>query len=226
MKLCAILSPLLAVVLILGACEQAPPESPPAAEETKQEDVAPAEAVAEEDPTPGEIVAGGVFVGRSGKPMAKARLVLGELIGDDQVTHAKIKLLDEVSTAVADDEGRFQFKGFTPGTYAILYLPSGAGGMLPVEISIRPFLASTKSITPLLRRVEIGKSRPYAQRKWGRRFTLLKGHTFFSEGETMKIWNATARWGQGGPYVEIRRGLLRTDELDDNSEIKLEAWSY
>jgi hypothetical protein len=216
--------------LILGACQQAPTESPRATEEAKQEDVVPteaeAEAEAEKDRTPGEVVADGVFLGRSGKPMANARLVLGEVVGDQEVTYARVKLVGNVSTAVADREGRFQFKGFTPDTYTIVYQPSGVSDVLPIQINIKPFLAADKSITPLLRGVELGKNEPYAARAWGRRFTLLKGHTFYSQGPIMKIWNATVRQGRGGPYMEIRRGVLWTDRFEDGSEIKLEAWSY
>jgi hypothetical protein len=42
----------------------------------------------------------------------------------------------------------------------------------------------------------------------------------------MKIWNATVRRGQQGPYMEVRRGALRVDRLDDKSQIKMDAWSF
>ena len=226
MKFCASLSLLVAAVLVLGACQQSPTEPPAASEMTEQEGEAPAETGAVEDSTPGEIVATGLFVGRSGKPMANARLVLGKVVGNDVVTYATVKLVDEVSTAVADAEGRFEFKGFTPGAYTIVYRPSKAGGMFPVEIDIRSFLATTKSTAPLLQGFELGKEKPLAERAWGRRFTLLKGHTFYSRGQSMKIWNATIRQGPGGPYMEIRRNVLWTGQFDDNSEIKFEAWGY
>jgi hypothetical protein len=42
----------------------------------------------------------------------------------------------------------------------------------------------------------------------------------------MKIWNATIRRNPAGPYMEIRRGALWQERLNDKSEIKFEAWSY
>ncbi len=169
--------------------------------------------------------AGGIFVGRSGKPMAKARLVLGEILGDQDVTFAKIKLLTVLPPAICDDQGRFQLTGFRPGEYTIVYQPGGVGAF-PAEINIKPFLAVTRSLTPELNGYELGKNEPYAERVWGREFTLLKGHTFYSEGANMKIWNATARRGPQGPYFEIRRGLIWQPRLENNSQIKFEAWSY
>ena len=176
-------------------------------------------------PKPGA-VAGGVFAGRSGKPMAKARLLLGEIQGDQEVTYAKIKLPAAAPTAICDDQGRFQFKGFAPGEYTIVYQPSGAAVVLPLEFDIKPFLAVTRSIAPELRGYELGKNEPYPQRAWGRNFTLLKGHTFYSEGANMKVWNATARRGLQGPYIEIRRSLVWISRLDNNSQINFEAWGY
>jgi hypothetical protein len=170
--------------------------------------------------------ASGVFMGRSGKPMAKATLILGEVTGDQDVSYAKIKVLGRLSSAAADDQGRFQFKGIPPGMYAILYYPGAAPALLPVEINIKAFVAVTKSIAPLLVRFELGKTEPFAERVWGREFTLLKGHTFFSEGEYMKIWNATIRRNPGGPYMEIRRGSIWIEQLSDKSQIKFEAWSF
>jgi hypothetical protein len=170
-------------------------------------------------------IAAGVFVGRSGKPMAKARLYLGEILGDQDVTYAKIKPL-ALPAATCDDQGRFQFKDFPPGEYTIVYQPTGAAAVLPTEISIKPFFAVTRSLVPELRDFELGKTEPYPDRAWGRYFTLLKGHTFFSEGPNMKIWNATVRRGPQGPQVEIRRGLIWLQRLDNKSQIKFDAWSY
>jgi hypothetical protein len=173
-----------------------------------------------------EATASGVFVGRSGKPMAKARLLLAEVIADKEVSHARLKLSSKVAAAVADEQGRFQLKGFTPGSYAIVYQPAGASPVIPIDTYIKPLLAVDKSIAPLLRNMELGKLEPFADRAWGRDLTLLKGHTFWSEGEFMKIWNATVRRGQQGPYMEVRRGALRVDRLDDKSQIKMDAWSF
>lgn len=177
-------------------------------------------------PAKASATANGVFVGRSGKPMAKARVILGQVVGDQEVTYAKIKLPPSLPSATTDDQGRFQFKGFPPGEYTIVYVPAGTPPVVPAEISIKAFLAVTKSIAPLLRGFELGTREPYPERPWGQTFTLMKGHTFWSEGPTMKIWNATVRRGTSGPYLEIRRGLIWLQRLQDGSQIRFEAWSY
>lgn len=169
--------------------------------------------------------ASGVFVGRSGKPMVKARLLLAEVAGDQQVTYARLKLVESVD-AVADQQGQFQLKGFAPGTYAIVYQKAGDTPVIPVAISIRALLAVTKSVMPLLRGIEVGSEERYPDRVWGRQFTLLRGHTFLTEGASMKIWNATARYGPTGPYLEIRRGTTWLHRLEDKSQIKFDAWSF
>ena len=171
-----------------------------------------------------QATATGALVGRSGKPLAKARVMLGAVSGDQEVVYARLKFLSVASTT--DDKGRFQLKGFAPGTYTVVYTTGGGPSVLPVEISIKPLLAITKSTMPLFRGVEIGGGQAYPERLWGRRFTLLKGHTFYSEGEYMKIWNATARFGPQGPYLEIRKGVIWQGRLNDKSDIKLEAWSF
>ncbi|MEK7406392.1 MAG: carboxypeptidase-like regulatory domain-containing protein [Acidobacteriota bacterium] len=168
----------------------------------------------------------GVFVGRSGKPMAKARVILGQVAGDQDTTQARIKLPASAPSATTDDQGRFEFKGFTPGEYTIVYTPSGATAIFPAEISVKAFQIVVKSIAPLLRGVELGKGLPFDEREWGRYFILLKGHTFWGQGPEMKIWNATARWGKNGPYMELRRGFLWLQKIDDKTAIKFDAWSY
>jgi hypothetical protein len=177
-------------------------------------------------PAKGTATASGVFVGRSGKPMVKARIFMGEIAGDQEVLYAKVKLPTTLPSATTDEQGRFQLKGFPPGEYTLVYLPAGAPPVMPAEINIKAFLAVTKSIAPLLRNFELGKNEPYPERPWGREFTLLKGHTFMSEGPTMKIWNATVRRGQNGPYMEIRRGLIWLQRFEDGSQIRFEAWSF
>jgi hypothetical protein len=42
----------------------------------------------------------------------------------------------------------------------------------------------------------------------------------------MKIWNATARWGPQGPYMEMRRGVIFQQQFPGQGPIKLVAWSY
>jgi len=169
----------------------------------------------------------GFFVGRSGKPMANTRMILAEVAGDQDVVYAKIKLAVNPPIAVTDDKGQFQFAGLTPGTYAVLYSPSTASKVLPAEINIKALAAVAKSPFPLLRDTQIGDTgTPYPDRLWGRTFTLLKGHTFFAEGANMKIWNATARWGSQGPFMEVRKGVIVQQQFPDQRSIKLVAWSY
>lgn len=171
--------------------------------------------------------ASGVFTGRSGKPMANMRLILADVTGDQDLTYAKIKLAASPPTAVTDDKGQFQFSGVAPGMYAVLFAPVSGSKTLPAEISIKAFAAVTQSPMPLLRDVEIGASGPpNPDRTWGKTFTLLKGHTFYAEGANMKIWNATARWGPHGPYMEIRRGVIFQQQFPNPGPIKLVAWSY
>ena len=173
------------------------------------------------------VTSAGVFMGRSGKPMANARLVLGEIEGEEEWPFARIKLVNSVSAAVVDEKGRFQFKGLTPGRYTIVYHLTGAPMVVPRVISIKGLSGEEKSILPGMRSVEVGKSfQPLAERAWGQTFTLLKGHTFWAMGAYMKIWNATVRWQKQGPYMEMRKGVIWQEQFDDKSQIKLEAWSY
>lgn len=168
--------------------------------------------------------ASGVFVGRSGKPMAKARLLLGEVVGDQEFVYATVKLAN-MAAVVTDNDGRFTFTGFTPGFYTIVYLPPGVT-IAPREFSIKALSAVTKSPLPLLRNIEHGSTgQPLPERTWGQVFTLLKGHTFYLQGVNMKIWNASARRQQGAT-VEIRKGVIWQEHFDDKSQIKLVAWSF
>lgn len=165
--------------------------------------------------------ADGMFLGRTGKPMAGARLILCEAIEDQ----GKIRLLD-VPTATADQQGKFTLRGFQPGRWTLIYLLPGVNAAVPNEIDISPLEAVDKSILPLMVRVELGTDTPYAPRPWTRQFTLLKGHTFWSMGQQMKIWNATARRGAQGPYLELRRGAIWLQNFADKCQIKMDAWSF
>ncbi len=181
---------------------------------------------AKPQPNAGTTVSG-VFVGRSGKPMAKMRLILAEVTGDQELSYAKVKLAVNPPTTITDDKGQFQFTGVTPGMYAVLYSPVSSSKVLPAEINIKALSAVAKSPLPMLRDTQIGDTGPpNPDRLWGRTFTLLKGHTFYAEGANMKIWNATARFGTQGPYMEIRRGVIVEQRFPDKSPIKLVAWSY
>jgi len=171
----------------------------------------------------------GVLVGRSGKPLAKATVVLGAVSGDEETTYAKVKL--GLATAVTDDSGRFQLSGIAPGRYTIVYYPPGpAPAKPPAEMSIKGLAAGIKSFLPMMRDVEVGRmGTPYPDRVWAREFTLLKGHTLWCIGlgePLMKVWNATARRGAQGPYLEVRRGVVWQEKFDDKGQVKLEAWSF
>jgi hypothetical protein len=198
-----------------------------AAQPAKKQPAKPATPAAKPQlPVKADAVADGVFVGRSGKPMAKARVFLGEVSGDEDFPYAVLRLPNHLPSAVTDDQGRFQFKNFPPGRYTIVYQPAGAAGILPVKISIKALSATDQNIAPGLRGIELGKTDPFPDRPWTNVFTLLKGHTLMTQGDAMKIWNATVRRNPGGPYLEIRRGQLWLQQLGDKSQIKLDAWSY
>ena len=174
------------------------------------------------------VTARGVFTGRSGKPMAKTRIILAEVAGDQDVIYAKIKLAINPPITITDDKGQFQLTGVTPGLYCVLYQPSTASKVLPAEINIKALAAVAKSPLPLLHDVQLGDTgTPNPERVWGRTFTLLKGHTFFLQRDGyMKVWNATARWSAQGPYVEVRKGLIVQEQFSDKNQPKLVAWSY
>jgi hypothetical protein len=167
----------------------------------------------------------GVFVGRSGKPMVGARIMLAEIVADAEELQARLKLVPN-GDAVADSQGRFELKGFRPGIYALVYQPAGASALLPAETGIKALFAVDESPMPLLHNVEIGKGASSPDRVWGRQFTLLKGHTFFSKGRFMNIWNASIRRNPGGPHMEMHRGTIWVENLADKSQLKFEAWSY
>ena len=154
--------------------------------------------------------------------MAGARLILGEVLEDE----CKIRLSQNVTTVTTDSAGRFALRGFAPGRRTIIYLPAGVNVAIPNEIDISALEAVDKSILPLLVRVELGTDRPYEPRPWSKQFTLLKGHTLWSMGAQMKIWNATVRRGQQGPLLELRRGRIWQQNLEDKCEIKFDAWSF
>ena len=166
--------------------------------------------------------ANGVFLGKSGKPMAGARLILCEALEDQ----SKIRLSQNLPTVTTDSAGLFAFRGFAPGKWTIIYLPAGVNVAVPNEIDISALEAVDKSILPLLIKVELGTDKPYEPRPWTKQFTLLKGHTFWSMGAQMKIWNATVRRGQQGPLLELRRGHIWQQNFGDKCEVKFDAWSF
>ena len=216
---------ILTAVLLLGGCQSAPESAPPA-ETATPEPAPPAEPEVKEDPTPDAVVATGAFMGRSGKPMAGAKLVLGTIEGDTMYPDTLVKLAQDIDTITVDKEGKFEFKGFEPGKYTVLYLPRGGGSLFPNELRVKVLGGTMDSIAPLLIDAELGKTRPLKQRKWGRHFILLKGHTLYSKGAKMNAWNATVKVNPRGPYLELRRSRIWSQDLEDNSEIELEAWGY
>ncbi len=167
----------------------------------------------------------GTFMARSGKPMAGAQIMLATFAGDQDFEFARIRIIPGAQ-AVADAQGRFELKGFAPGDYLWVYQPTANAAIVRADADIKALSAVEKSIVPLLKNYEIGKDKPFPDRAWGRQFTLLKGHTLFSRGEFMKIWNATARKNPSGPYIEIRRGSPWIENLSDKAKLTLDAWSY
>jgi len=168
--------------------------------------------------------ASGVLTGRSGKPLANARVFLGRVEDDEETLMAKVRL-SGLPLARTDAQGKFKLSGFVPGNYTIVYYPAGGPSFAPAEIGIKALQAVDRSILPLMKDVEIGTTMPLDERKWAS-FTLLKGHTFWGQGAHMKIWNATLRRGPSGPYLEVRKGIIWQSELKDNGEIKMVAWSF
>ena len=134
--------------------------------------------------------------------------------------------MPDVNTATVDSEGSFSFKGFTPGTYTIVYQPRGGGGLVPQSVRIRTLSAATTSIAPGLTNAVLGKNKPFSERPWGKRFVLLTGHTLNAAGNSMTIRDATVRLGKSGPYLEWRGTQLWSCELEDNAEIEFGTWSF
>ena len=167
----------------------------------------------------------GVFLGRSGKPMANAHLFMGTVAGDQEDEEAKI-ILSGLPVAQTDAQGRFKLEGFTPGRYTIVYYPGGGASFAPAQFPIKSLSAVAPSILPLMKNVEIGTSEPLAQRTWGNAFTLMKGHLFWGQGTHMKIWNATVRRGATGPYLEMRKGHVWQVNFADKADVKMDAWSF
>jgi len=169
--------------------------------------------------------ASGTVIGRSGKPLANARVFLGKLADDEEMLQAKIGFAG-LPIGHTDATGHFQLTGFAPGNYTIVYFPSGSSSIAPAEISIKAIQAVTRSILPGMKGVEIGTTQTLDERKWGAVFTLLKGHTFWGDGANMKIWNATLRRGPTGPYLEVRKGSIWQADFTDKAQVKLECWSF
>ena len=154
--------------------------------------------------------------------MAGARLILCEARED----LAKLRVLANVPTTTTDQQGHFTVRGFEPGRWTIIYLPTGVQAAIPNEIDFSALEAVDRSPLPLLVRVELGKDKPYEARPWSSQFTLLKGHTFWSLGAKMMIWNATVRRGSQGPFLELRRGAIWLANFEDKCQIKFDAWSF
>lgn len=167
------------------------------------------------------ISASGVFLGRSGKPMAGARLNLCEVDFD----RAKVAPMRNVPAATADNAGAFTFRGFPAGRYTIIYVLSGANIAMPNELDIAAINSVTKSTMPLMTNTELGRNQVNEAIPWGP-FTLLKGHTYWSMGQNMKIYNATLRRGQQGPYLEVRRSIIWLQDFADKTQVKFDAWSF
>lgn len=145
------------------------------------------------------------------------------MLDDAEFLYATVKVTD--ISATSDENGRFEFKGFQPGVYTIVYVPAGGPTIFAAQIGIKSLAAVDQNPIPLLRNVEIGKGENRPEKPWGRQFTLMKGHTFFSDGPHMKIWNATVRRGPAGPFLEVRKGEIWLERLADKGQIKFTAWT-
>ena len=99
--------------------------------------------------------ASGVFVCRGGKSMAKARLFMGEVVRDEEVLFAKIKLTASLPTALTDDQGRFQLtcKG-QPGACAC------ENRVIIAEPDLPPHLRSESAQAALARHFQSLGGRP------------------------------------------------------------------
>jgi len=42
----------------------------------------------------------------------------------------------------------------------------------------------------------------------------------------MKIWNGSVRSGRQGPFIEMRRNLIWTQDVQKDVQVKFEAWSF
>jgi hypothetical protein len=211
----------LIVVLALGIAgcterEEAPPapaEPPPTANEPA---------------TTGPKTVSGTVKGRSGKPLAKAWVCLGQL--EQSVIEGKdVKLALTQLTAVTDDDGRFQIEEVPASTYTLVYQPSPATGARGGrEISVANLAAGQRSTMPDLREREVGTFKPFKQRPWSRQYTLMKGHTLFNtaSGKRWKIWNASVRRGRRGPFLEIRKNKIWRQDFQKDSNVTFEAWSF
>ena len=215
----------LIVVLALGiaGCAQKE-EAPPASEagEAQPPPTPPAPATA------GPQTVSGTVKGRSGKPLAKAWVCLGEL--EQSVVEGKdVKLKLTQLTGVTDDDGRFQIENVPAGTYTLAYRPAPATGAKGgVEMSVANLAAGQRSEMPELRDREVGTFRAFKQRRWGRQFTLMKGHTLYNtvSGKRWKIWHASVRQGSRGPFLEMRKNKIQRWNFPQDSNITLEAWSF
>ena len=213
---------LLLVVLALGIAGCGQKEEAPPASEAGESQPPP------EPATAGPQTVSGTVKGRSGKPLAKAWVCLGEL--EQSVIEGKdVKLKLTQLTGVTDDDGRFQIEDVPAGTYTLAYRPAPATGAKGgVEISVANLAAGQRSEMPDLRDREVGTFRPFKQRPWSRQFTLMKGHTLYTtfSGKRWKIWNASVRRGRRGPYLEMRKNEIRRWKFPQDSDITLEAWSF
>ena len=164
-------------------------------------------------------------------PLPKAWVGLGKLTKDEDGKDDQL-LLTEFS-AVADEKGNFQIKGVPAGIYTLVYRPAPPGGKsAPAKgggkISVIKLSAGIRSFMPMVRNQEVGTRDPFPQRPWSPEFTLMKGHTLFCipMGSLMKIWNASVRSGRQGPYLEMRKSQIWTQNIGKDTQFKIETWSF
>lgn len=181
----------------------------------------------------GNVTVSGTLTGRATqKPLAKATVTLGRLQQD--ADGRDVDLLLTEFTAVTDDKGYFQIKGVPAGSYTIVYRPAGGAAVKPAvakgggKLSVAKLAAVIRTFMPMMRSKEVGLTSPFENRPWSTEFTLLKGHTLFCDGsgEHMRIWNATVRSGRQGPYLEMRRNKIWKQDIQKDTQLKVEAWSF
>jgi len=179
-------------------------------------------------PAEAKATVSGFLTGRvSKRPLAKAWVLLGRLTRDTDGRPTDLILTQFGATT--DDKGYFQIKDVPLGSYTLVYRPAPGpplkgGG----KIAVRSLSMGIRSFMPMIRDKEVGTATPFDERQWTPEFTLLKGHTLYAVplGGLMKIWNGSVRSGRQGPFIEMRRNLIWTQDVQKDVQVKFEAWSF
>ena len=178
---------------------------------------------------PGQkIIVSGALSGRiSHAPLAKAWVGLGRLAKDANGQDAVLSLTE--FNAVTDEKGNFQIKEVPTGTYTLVYRPAPASAAKAgLKIPVSKLSAAIHSFMPMIRDREVGVSDPFPERPWTAGFSLMNGHTLYCQplGTQMTIWNASVRSGRQGPFLEMRRNKIWSQDFQRETQLKFEAWSF